>query len=104
MEKAPFGSIPFETPGGRPVIAVIGEVFTADDIVLMERAAEELNLTEDQPRYQVVIDRDDMFAANGTRLPEDSFRVRLQGSWQEDKNIAPLWERIEELRSEQTQQ
>lgn len=92
--------IPFESPRGRPTIATIGEVFTEDEIVLMERAAEELNLTEDTPRYSVVIDRDNSFAANGSRLPENTFRVSVQGSWVEDKDLGPLVDRMEELRTE----
>ncbi len=92
--------IPFETPAGRPIIATIGEVFDEDEIVLMERATEELNLTEATPRYSLVIDRDNTFAANGTRLPANSFRVRVEGSWVEDKDLGPLVDRIEELKAE----
>lgn len=92
--------IPFESPGGTPIISAIGEVFTEDEVVLMERAAEELNLTEDTPRYSVVIDIDNSFAANGSRLPENAFRVRVQGSWTEDKDLGPLVDRMEELRAE----
>jgi|GEM_PF-3827997 len=92
--------IPCESPGGRPIIAVIGEVFTEDEIVLMERAAAELNLTEPSPKYTVVIDRDNSFAANGSRLPENTFRVRVEGSWIEEKDLDPLFDRMEELRAE----
>lgn len=92
--------IPFENPGGTPIISAIGEVFTEDEIILMERAAEELNLTEETPRYSVIIDRDDSFAANGTRLPANTFRVRVQGGWTEDKDLGPLLDRVEELRVE----
>lgn len=92
--------IPFESLGGRPIIATIGEVFPEDEIVLMERAAEELNLTEVTPRYSLVIDRDNSFAANGTRLPANTFRVKVGGSWVEDKNLGPLVDRIEELKAE----
>jgi hypothetical protein len=95
MERAPF-----ESPGGTPIIAAIGEVFTEDEIVLMERAAGELNLTEDTPRYSVVINRDNSFAANGSRLPENTFRVSLKGSWVEGKDLGPLVDRMEELRTE----
>lgn len=92
--------IPFESPGGRPIIATIGEVFTEDEIILMEQAAEELNLAEDTPRYSVIIDRDNSFAANGSRLPVNTFRVSVQGSWVEDKDSGPLVDRMEELRTE----
>lgn len=92
--------IPFETPGGSPVIACIGEVFDEDEIVLMDRAAEELNLTEPTPRYSIVVDRNNVFAANGTRLPANTFRVRVEGSWVEDKNLWPLVDRMQELRAE----
>lgn len=92
--------IPFESPGGRPIIATIGEVFSEDEVVLMERAAEELNLTEDTPKYSVVIDRDNSLAANGSRLPENTFRVKVQGSWVEEKKLCSLVDRIEELKAE----
>lgn len=92
--------IPSESPSGRPIIATIGEVFPEDEIVLMERAAEELNLTEDTPRYNIVIDRDNSFAANGSRLPENTFRVRVQGSWIKNKDLGSLVDRMEELRAE----
>lgn len=92
--------MPFETPGGRPVIAHIGEVFSEDEIVLMDRAAEELNLTEATPRYSIVVDRTNVFAANGTRLPENTYRVTVEGSWVEDKDLGPLIDRMEDLKAE----
>jgi hypothetical protein len=92
--------IAFESPGGRPIIATIGGVFREDEIVLMERAADELNIAEEVPRYRLVIESDSSFGANGRRLPRHSFRVKVQGSWVEDKDLGPLWDRVEELRAE----
>ena len=92
--------IPFETPSGKPVIACIGEEFTEDEIVLMEQAVDELNITEDAPRYTVIIDKANRFSASGAKLPEGTFRVMLQGSWVEDKDLGPLVDRMDELKAE----
>lgn len=92
----------FESPGGTPIITAIGEVFDEQTIGFMRLAADELNFGLEQPRYSVTVGSDSSFAANGMRLPEGSYRVRIEGNWVEDKSLAELWERVDELKADFT--
>jgi hypothetical protein len=90
----------FESPGGRPIIATIGEVFDRPTAALLQIAAGELNSGLPQPRYEVSVNHSNHFSATGARLPEGSLRVLVAGSWQADKNLNPLWTRTEELKKD----
>lgn len=91
---------PLERIYGRPEIAATGLVFNIAQVAVMQRAADELNLTEEAKRFIVVLDPDAGFAPNGTRLPDDQVRVRLDGKWLDNKDASQFWDRVDEICAE----
>jgi hypothetical protein len=84
-----------------PLLATDGEPYDMLTVSLMQRAADELNLTLENPRYVIVLPPDNEYSADGTKLPKGSYRVRVAGEWIADQDIDPLWERVKELLDDQ---
>ncbi len=86
---------------GQPDIARFGEVMDSDTVQLMQRAADELNLTLPAEKYRVIAGSESYFRPDGTRLPEGKQRIIVMGQWLKTGDIEELWDRVDELRSEE---